>query len=92
MPGFSENINLFFADFSIDATFGSETAKVIFNATDEVIIGGDVIGSEYTMTYQPSNFSGLTHGNSVTIGGITYTVRNIMKIDEGILLKAFLAK
>jgi riboflavin synthase alpha subunit len=88
---FAEDLNGFFADFGVDATFGAETAKVIFDEPDEIIADGQVISSSYTIKYKTGLFSGLSYGDSIVVDGVTYTCDTVQKIEDGKMSMATLS-
>ena len=88
----TENLSDFFADFGVSAIFGNDTANVLFDAPDTIIADGDVISGDYSITYPTGTFPLLSYSSTITVAGTTYTVRNVRKIEDGSLTKAYLKK
>jgi len=42
-----------------------------------------VLTTDYTLTTRASNFGSLVRGNSITVDGTSYTVRETMLLDDG---------
>jgi hypothetical protein len=49
----------------------------------QVISDGMVLTTDYTLTARASNFGSLIRGDSITVDGTAYTVRETMLIDDG---------
>jgi len=63
-------------DLTKSATFGAETAPVLFTAPDITdVLGGAVQSTEYAIRFPKTQFSGIAEGNAITVAGIAYTVR-----------------
>lgn len=88
----TEDLDGFLADFGVDATFNAETAKVIFDMPDTMVMNDAVITASYTITYKSSSFSGLAYGSSITVDGDAYTVNSVQKLDDGAFSRAELSK
>lgn len=88
----NEDLDAFMDDFAVDATFGATTGKVILDMPDEIIGGGEVISTDYKMTFKTGLFAGLAFNSAVTVDGASYTVRSVRKIDDGKFSEAFLRK
>ena len=89
---FTEDLDDFLADFGVDATFGSETAKVIFDQPDDILSSGPVISASYTIMYKSSVFTGLAYSSEITVNGELYTVDTIQKLNDGAFTSAQLSK
>ena len=88
----TEDFDGFFADFGVDATFGSETAKVLFDSPESIIAGGEVISADYSITYKAGTFSTMAYASAITVDGTAYTVNAIQAIEDGKLTRASLSK
>lgn len=93
---FSENLDAFFApdDFAVSVTWGSETATGILNAPDETA-GVGIVGAlsrEYLLIYPVTKLVGLSTGQTVTVDGSAYTVREVRATDDGKIMHATLRK
>lgn len=89
---FSEDLDDFFADFGVTATFGAETAKVLFDSPESIVAEGMAISADYAITYKAGIFSTLVNGSSIVVDSITYTVNNKQSIEDGKLIRATLTK
>ena len=87
---FIEDIDVFFADFSVIAIFSGESANVILDTPEQVI--GEVISAEYQITYKTGNFADLAYGDTITVDSIDYKVDEVMKQDDGKITIATLSK
>ncbi len=90
---FTEDMIQFFNDdeFAVSATFGSETANVIFDCPD-VIFADGVVSSDYKITYPTGLFSGLKYRSVVTVDGISYVVNHVNATGDGKITVAVLSK
>lgn len=88
---FTENTDIFLADFGVVATDGADSANVILDMPDQ-LIAGDVISAEYRITYATGAFTGLGYGDPITVNGESYTVNTVQKIEDGAFTVATLSK
>lgn len=79
----TEDLDIFLADFGVSCTAGSTTADGILDMPSQVISDGMVLTTDYTLTARASNFGSLIRGDSITVDGTAYTVRETMLIDDG---------
>jgi hypothetical protein len=79
----TEDLDIFLADFGVSCTAGSTTANGILDMPSQVISDGMVLTTDYTLTARASNFGSLIRGDSITVDGTAYTVRETMLIDDG---------
>lgn len=79
----SEDLDIFLADFGVSCTAGSTTANGILDMPSQVISDGMVLTTDYTLTARASNFGSLIRGDSITVDGTAYTVRETMLLDDG---------
>lgn len=89
---FTEDLAPFFLDFGLPAAFGGNTATVLLDMPDQAILGDMQLSTEYAMFYKSGDLPGLKHGDTGTVGGTTYTVREIAAQDDGKTLRAALKK
>ena len=87
-----EDFSAFFADFSVTAVAGASSAKVIFDAPDENILGDRVSTRRYSITYQAGTLGAIAYGSTVVVNGTTYRVLEVNAIDDGALERAVLEK
>lgn len=88
----SEDLDGFFADFGVNAVFGAETVKVLFDSPETVVAEDYVVTAEYAITYKSSALTGLAHNSSITVDGSAYKVNTITAIEDGKLTRATLSK
>ena len=79
----SEDLDIFLADFGVSCTAGATTANGILDMPSQVISDGMVLTTDYTLTARASNFGSLIRGDSITVDGTAYTVRETMLMDDG---------
>jgi hypothetical protein len=79
----TEDLDGFLADFGVTCTAGAVTAKGILDMPGEVVAGGMVLSTDYSLTARYANFGTLTHGDSITVDGDAYTVRENRRIGDG---------
>jgi len=79
----TEDLDGFLADFGVTCTAGAVTAKGILDMPSEVVAGGMVLSTDYSLTARYSNFGTLVHGDSITVDGDAYTVRENRRIGDG---------
>ena len=79
----TEDLDIFLADFGVSCTAGATTANGILDMPSQVISDGMVLTTDYTLTARTSAFGGLIRGDSITVDGTAYTVRETMLLDDG---------
>jgi hypothetical protein len=80
---FTEDLDLFLADFGVSVTSGSVTGVGILDMPSEIVADGVVLTTDYKVTVKTSQFGGLLYGAPVTVDGVNYQVREAMKVDDG---------
>ena len=90
---FTEDLDQFFADFGVSATFGAETGLVIFDAPDINVIGfeGQVVTPEYKITYPSTSFISLENSSEITVDGVNYIVKYVTSGHDGKIKYAYLS-
>lgn len=83
---------VFLNDFGVAVTFGSYTGKGILDMPSEIIAGGMVLTTDYQLTVKTADFPGMDRGDSITVDGSTYTIREARQIDDGVFSHVFLSK
>ena len=79
----TEDLDSFLVDFGVSCTAGATTANGILDMPSQVISDGMVLTTDYTLTTRASNFGSLIRGDSITVDGTAYTVRETMLLDDG---------
>ncbi len=75
MAFWEDDLEEFFQDLSVDATYNSATIKVLF---DNVYIETEGVESrEPQCICMSSDVSGAAHGDEIIISGTTYKIRGI---------------
>jgi hypothetical protein len=69
-----------------------ETVSVEFRAPDDPVLDGLGLSTEYAMRYPASRFVGLAAGETVTVNGERYRVREIRAVGDGSEKRASLTK
>ena len=88
----SEELDAFVADFGVSCTAGSTTANGVLDMPSQIISDGMVISTDYTLTARTTAFGSLVSGDSITVDGTAYTVRETMLIDDGAFVEISLQK
>jgi len=97
---FAEDLSAFFgiADFAVAASWtpaaggASQHAQVLRDAPDEEWLAGAVQSREVAITYRATQLVGLKTGESITVDGVAYTVREVAALDDGAVMRATLIK
>lgn len=80
---FTEDLDLFLADFGVAVSAGATSDLGILDMPSEVIADGVVLTTDYKLTCKTSLFGSLVYGDTVTVDGVNYTVREVMRLDDG---------
>lgn len=89
---FSENLDVFFADFGVPVTDGATTTTGVLDMPSEVIAGGMVITTDYALTIRSSVYPNLKYADPLTVDGVAYTVREVRAQDDGVMSVVYLQK
>lgn len=75
----------FLEDFGVSVTAGVVTGLGILDMPGEYVADGRVITNEYLLRAETSKFGTLTYGDTVTVDGSQYTVREApLMVDDGV--------
>jgi hypothetical protein len=88
----TEDLNLFLSDFGVTVTSGAVSALGILDMPSQVLAGDMVLSTDYTLTARHADFGGLVYGDSVTVDGVNYQVRETRRIDDGMFVEIGLMK
>ncbi len=88
----TEGLDLFLEEFGVTCTAGAVTAKGILDMPSQVVADGMVLTTDYKVTCRTSVFGTLKYGDSITVDGASYTVRENMLIDDGKFCEIMLQK
>ena len=70
-------------DFAQPATWGAQTAQIIFDGPTEDEFSGQAIGNSFRATLAAGDFAGIGRGQQITFGGSTYVVREVRATGDG---------
>ena len=87
-----EDLSIFLQDFGQTCTAGAVTALGILDMPTQVISDGMVLSTDYALTVKASDFGNLLAGAIITVGGVTYEVRETLLLDDGAFAKLSLTK
>jgi hypothetical protein len=88
----SENLDVFLSDFGVPVTDGVTATTGVLDMPSEVIAGGMVITTDYALTIKSSVYPNLLHGDSLTVNGAAYKVREVRLQDDGLFSIVYLSK
>jgi hypothetical protein len=88
----NESHAVFLNDFGVAVTDGTTTSKGILDMPSEIIAGGMVLTTDYTLTVRASEFGAKKYGDALNVGGAAYTVRETRLIDDGTFAQIYLSK
>ncbi len=89
---FTEDLNIFLADFGVTCTSGAVTALGILNMPGHVLAGDMIISTDFTLVAKTSDFGNLLRGDSITVEAVAYTVREVLLLDDGKMSEISLQK
>jgi hypothetical protein len=76
----------------VDAEIDGQTIAVDFRSPDETILDGLALSADYTIRFPASALPALATGDTVSIAGNTYRVRDIRSIGDGSEQRASLSR
>ena len=79
-------------EFGVSCTSGSTTANGVLRQPSEVLMDGMVVFSDYTLETKASDFGTLISGDSITVDGTGYKVRETRFSTDGQLVTIALQK
>ena len=83
----STTLSAYLNDFGVSCTSGGTTANAILEQPDLVLAGNQIVSTDYQLTAKTSDFGSLIAGASITVDSVAYTVREVRKLDDVVLLK-----
>ncbi len=89
---FAEDLDAFFdtPGFTVPVVFGATTGVGYFDSPDQIIADGVILTTDYSILVKTSDFSAVVQGNTMTVDGVAYTVREAMKLDDGKIMRIML--
>ena len=91
---FSENLDAFFdtPGFTVPVSSGGTTSVGYFESPNEIIADGVVLTTDYAVVVKSSDFGSVVRGDTMTVEGASYTVREPMLLDDGKIMRVMLMK
>jgi hypothetical protein len=75
--------DVYLADFGVDCVAGSVTGKGILDMPTEMVAGGMVLSTDYTLTAKAADFGSLIYDSQINVNGVAYTVRETRLVGDG---------
>ena len=89
----SEDPTDFLEDFGVSVTANGTTGLGILDMPGEYVADGRVITNEYLLRAETSKFGSVTYGDSMTVAGVAYQVREApLLVDDGVFCLVLLTK
>lgn len=88
----TEDTSLYLADFGVDVVAGTTTGKGILDMPSELIVDGQIISTDYTLTCETSKFGALLYGSQLSVNGVPYTVRVSNLVSDGVFTQLVLQR
>lgn len=88
----SEDLSVFLSDFGVSVTAGAISGVGVLDMPGQVLAGGMVLSTDYTLTCKTADFGGLFYGDGITVGSVNYQVREVRKLDDGAFVEITLSK
>ena len=89
---FTEDLSVFFTDFTDDVKSGNVMYKGILEQPDEIVADGVVMTTDYQLTGKTSELGTLEYNSTLTVNEESYSIRSVRKIDDGSLCILSLTK
>ena len=89
---FVEELDVFFSAFADEVIYDNDTYIGQLDQPDEVIVDGRILTTEYELLVKTSDFSTVVFDKTIQVNGEEYSVRTMMKIDDGKFSKIMLSK
>ena len=80
---FTENLDVFLADFGVSVTAGAVSGFGILDMPGELVADGMIITTDYSLRCEASKFGGLIYGAAMAVDGVNYQVRENRLIEDG---------
>jgi hypothetical protein len=88
----TEDLGIFLADFGVSCTAGAVTALGILDMPGQIMAGGMVISTDYTLTAKAEDFGDLLYGTQISVNGTLFTVREATLQDDGRMVQLSLQR
>jgi hypothetical protein len=86
----TEDLAPLFFDFGLVAEHGTDSALVLLDMPTSSDLGGYALEGEYSITLPAESLPGLAMGETVTVSGTAYRVREVYLLDDGALKRVML--
>ena len=80
---FTEDLDIFLADFGDAVEYQGVLYKGILEQPDEIVADGLVMTTDYELTGKTSELGSLVFDDIISVDGDNYKVRQARKIDDG---------
>ena len=80
---FTEDLDIFLADFGDTVEYLGVNYKGILEQPDEIVADGLVMTTDYELTGKTSELGSLVFDDIISVDGDNYKVRQARKIDDG---------
>lgn len=88
----TDDPSIYLADFGVDVVAGTITGRGILDMPSELILDGQVLTTDYTLTCEASKFGNLLYGSQLSVNGVAYTVRTTNLITDGVWVQICLQR
>ena len=89
---FTEDLDTYFADFTDTVVYSGTTYKGILDQPDEIVADDRVLTTDYQLTAKSSDLGAVLYDSTLSVDSVSYKVRSVRKIDDGILCIVSLMK
>ncbi len=93
---FTENPGVFLADFGVPCSAGAYQFTGLLDAPDDVLsmAGGTVLSTMYSLQMLADDVAaaGIDTGTSLVVNGRSYTVREVISLDDGVFKRLALTQ
>jgi hypothetical protein len=87
-----EDPAIFLQDFGIPVDSGLVAGLGILDMPGEVIMNDLVISTDYSLRCESAKFGALAYGAPVEVDGTLYSVREVRRIDDGLMCEVSLSR
>lgn len=88
----TDDATIFLKDFGVSVVAGAVSGLGILDMPTEMIVDGQVLSTDYTLTCESSKFGNLLYGAAITVDGTAYTVRAAALVSDGVFTQLSLQR
>ena len=88
----TEDLDIFLSDFGVSVTAGAVSGFGILDMPGEVVMGDNVISSQYMLTCRRDEFGWLGYDDLVNVEGTGYRVQEKLDITDGRFCRLLMEK